>query len=51
MRLNQYIAHNTNYSRRQADELIKAGKVKLGGVVVSELGAQMKEGANLFING
>ena len=27
MRINKFISHNTNYSRREADELIKAGKV------------------------
>ena len=26
MRLNKFISHNTNYSRREADELIGQGK-------------------------
>ncbi|RAX54705.1 pseudouridine synthase [Helicobacter sp. 16-1353] len=29
MRINQWIAHNTHYSRREADNLIKEGKVKI----------------------
>ena len=37
IRLNKFISHNTNYSRREADELIKAGKVSIAGRVVSYL--------------
>ena len=51
MRLNQYIAANTNYSRRAADELIKEGKVRIGNSVVTELGTQYKEGSPVYING
>ena len=29
MRLNQYIAHNSKFSRREADKLIESGRVKL----------------------
>ena len=36
MRLNKFISHNTGYSRREADELIKNGKVSINGRVVSE---------------
>lgn len=36
MRLNKFISHNTNYSRREADELIKAGKVSVNNRVVSD---------------
>lgn len=36
MRLNKFISHNTNYSRREADELIKDGKVTINGRVVSD---------------
>ena len=36
MRLNKFISHNTGYSRREADELIKGGKVSINGRVVSE---------------
>ena len=51
MRLNQYIAANTNYSRRAADGLIKEGKVRIGNSVVTELGTQYKEGSPVYING
>ena len=51
MRLNQYIAANTNYSRRAADELIKEGKVSIGNSVVTKLGTQYKEGSPVYING
>ena len=29
MRINQYISHNTKYSRREADELISSGRVNI----------------------
>lgn len=29
MRINKFISHNTRYSRREADELIKQGLVKI----------------------
>jgi len=41
MRLNKMISHNTHYSRREADELIKAGHVKVDGVVVTDLSTQV----------
>ncbi|WP_024954536.1 pseudouridine synthase [Sulfurospirillum arcachonense] len=37
MRLNKIISHNTRYSRREADELIKKGLVKIDGKVVTDL--------------
>ncbi len=30
MRINQFLSHNTKFSRREADELIKQGRVKIG---------------------
>lgn len=36
MRLNKFISHNTGYSRREADKLIKDGKVSVNGRVVSD---------------
>lgn len=36
MRINKFISHNTGYSRREADELIKNGKVSVNGRVVSD---------------
>jgi 23S rRNA pseudouridine2605 synthase len=38
MRLNKYIAQAGVASRRKADELITSGKVKLNGILVTELG-------------
>ncbi len=43
MRLNKYISHNTKYSRREADELIKQGLVKIKGKVVTDLSTQVEE--------
>lgn len=54
MRLNQFISHNTNYSRRQADELIKAGKVRVGRTLITDLATQIDENDKktfVFING
>ncbi len=44
MRLNKYISHNTKYSRREADELIKNGLVQIKGKVVTDLSTQVEEG-------
>lgn len=41
IRLNKYMANSGVCSRREADELIQAGKVMVNGVVVSELGAKV----------
>ncbi|HEY0261698.1 MAG TPA: pseudouridine synthase [Chitinophagales bacterium] len=38
IRLNKYLAHAGIASRRKADELISEGKVKVNGVVVTEMG-------------
>lgn len=35
MRLNKFISHNTDYSRREADELIKSSKVKVNNKIVT----------------
>lgn len=50
-RLNQYISHNTSFSRREADELIKAGRVKIGTRVVLDLSTRVEEGMKIFIDG
>lgn len=42
MRLNKYVAHSGICSRREADELIADGKVKVNGTVVRELGTKVK---------
>ena len=38
VRLNKYLAHAGIASRRKADELISEGKVKVNGIVVTEMG-------------
>ncbi|WP_172658144.1 pseudouridine synthase [Campylobacter geochelonis] len=50
MRLNKFISHNTNYSRREADELIKEGKVSINGRVVSDF-VEVGEGDKVRISG
>ncbi len=51
MRINKYISHNTKYSRREADELIKSGKVKIGHKVVTDLSTKVEPGDRVFLNG
>ncbi len=41
IRLNKYIANSGVASRREADQLILAGEVKVNGVVVTELGTKI----------
>jgi len=43
VRLNKYIAHAGICSRRDADELILAGKIKINGIVVKELGIKVEK--------
>ncbi|MEK7547862.1 MAG: pseudouridine synthase, partial [Patescibacteria group bacterium] len=38
MRINKFIALNSEFSRRKADELIEGGKVFLNGQILKELG-------------
>lgn len=49
MRINKYLSHNTGYSRREADELIKTGKVSINGKVLKEMGYEVKEGDKVRI--
>ncbi|MBP9566566.1 MAG: rRNA pseudouridine synthase [Sulfurospirillum sp.] len=51
MRLNKMISHNTHYSRREADELIKAGHVKVDGNVVQDLSTQVSFKNKIELNG
>ncbi len=51
IRINKYIAHNTKYSRREADELIKSGKVKINRQVVSDFSTKVSPEDKVFING
>ena len=41
MRLNKFISYNTKYSRREADVLIKEGKVKVNNKVISDLSTKV----------
>jgi 23S rRNA pseudouridine2605 synthase len=50
-RLNVYIAKSGVCSRRQADELIKGGKIKLNGEIVAEMGKMVKPGDKVEYNG
>lgn len=51
MRINKYIAANTSFSRRKADELIKNGKVTLNGKQTLELGLDINpEKDKIWIN-
>ncbi|WP_265185071.1 S4 domain-containing protein, partial [Campylobacter fetus] len=43
MRINKFISHNTNYSRREADELVKNGKVSVNNKVIDNLATDVKE--------
>lgn len=50
MRLNKYLAHTGVASRREADELIERGKVKINGVVAT-LGQQVEESDEVEVVG
>ncbi len=41
IRLNKIISHNTKYSRREADELIKNGDITIDGKVVTDLSTKV----------
>ena len=42
MRINKFLSHNTAYSRREADELIKQGLVKIN-QKTAQLSDEVKE--------
>ncbi|MFK7846560.1 MAG: pseudouridine synthase [Rhodothermales bacterium] len=50
-RLNKYIAQAGICARRKADELIKDGRVKVNGVVVTEMGIKIAQGDAVEVNG
>lgn len=50
-RLNKYIANSGVCSRREADQLIANGEIKVNGEVVSELGYKVKRGDKVEHNG
>jgi len=49
-RLNKYIALSGVCSRRKADELIKNGKVKINGIVVTELATIVKNSDEVIVD-
>lgn len=51
MRINKYIAHSGYTSRRKADELIIAGKVKINGQVITEPGIKVNDGDRVEVSG
>ncbi len=51
MRLNKYIASSGLCSRRKADELIEAGKVRVDGAVVKEFGLQVEDSSVVEVDG
>ncbi|WP_044566037.1 pseudouridine synthase [Anaerococcus provencensis] len=51
MRINKFIAKSGFSSRRKADELIKAGKVKVNGKVLTELGYDIGDSDLVSIGG
>lgn len=50
-RLQKVIANNGYCSRRKAEELIAAGKVKVNGVVIKELGVKVKDNDDITVEG
>ncbi len=51
IRLNKFIAHAGFCSRRDADEYIEAGKVKINGKVVTELGTKVTADDQVEVDG
>lgn len=51
VRLQKVIAESGITSRRKAEEMIANGLVKVDGVVIQEMGFQVKKGAKILVNG
>ena len=51
MRINKYIAHNTKYSRREADKLIEEGRVNINRIPIKDFNYQVQKGDRVFVNG
>lgn len=51
MPLNKFIAHGGVCSRRDAGKLVKSGKVKVNGVVITEPGYKVQETDDVYANG
>lgn len=50
MRLNRYLAHSGVASRRKADEIIKEGRVKVNGIVVTEMGYRVQKNDQVILD-
>lgn len=50
MRINQFISHNTSHSRREADDLVKQGLVKIN-AKIAKLSDEVKEEDKVFLSG
>ena len=50
-RINKFISHNSRFSRREADELIKAGKVSIEGKVIGDLSTKVGYKTIVKVNG
>lgn len=50
-RLNKYISHNTNYSRREADKLIEEGHVTVNKKPVLDMGMKVDDNDTVAIKG
>ena len=51
IRLNRYIAHSGVCSRREADNLIADGKIKVNGKVITEMGYKVMPGDKVYHGG
>ena len=51
MRINKYIAHAGVCSRRDADDLVEQGRVKVDGDTVTEHGTRVREGQTVTVDG
>lgn len=50
-RINKYISRAGVTSRRKADDLVEAGRVKINGEVMTEVGSRVYEGDTVEVNG
>src|SRR5437870_10208095 len=50
-RLNKFLAHAGLGSRRQCDDIIRAGRVTIAGQVVRELGTRVEPGQEVRVDG
>lgn len=51
MRVNKFIAHNSKYSRREADALIEDGKVTINRQIVRDFGYRVQKEDRVFVKG